>query len=206
MKLLDALQEKGKPFEIPDCDRDELPQFFLDMGFKVGAEIGTAKGVYAEVLCKSGLKLYAIDPWKDYPDYHSHKVTDWQAELDRQYEKTKQVLAPYDCTIIRKSSMEALADFEDESLDFVYIDANHEFKYVVEDIYEWSKKVKKGGIISGHDYLFTMPRESDEIHVKYVLPAYTKAYKIDNWYILGRKDKIPGEKRDGFRSWMWVKQ
>jgi hypothetical protein len=205
MKIKDALKEKGTPYEIPDCNREDLPAFFKEMGYKVGVEIGTAKGVYAEIICKAGLKLYAIDPWIDYADYRSTKVSEWQKELDHQYQQTVDRLKPYDCTIIRKTSMEALNDFADESLDFVYIDGNHEFKYVVEDIHEWSKKVRKGGCISGHDYLYTMPRAWDRIHVKDVLPAYTKAYGIKPWFVVGRKDKVPGEKRDGFRSWFWLK-
>ena len=213
MKIIEGLKFEGKPFEIPDCGRDDLPAFFVEMGYKVGAEIGTAKGVYAEVIAKSGLKLYAIDPWLVYDGYvkgedeKERKAGGYdQQEMDRQYEHVKKLLAPYDCTIIRKTSMEALADIPNESLDFVYIDANHEFKYVVEDIYEWSKKVRKGGVISGHDYLFTTPRVSDKIHVKHVLPAYTAAYEIYPWYIIGRKDKVPGEKRDPFRSWFWIKK
>jgi hypothetical protein len=39
--------------------------------------------------------------------------------------------------------MDALNDFEDDSLDFVYIDGNHEFPYVAEDLFHWSKKVRK---------------------------------------------------------------
>lgn len=213
MKIIDALKENGRPFDIPDCGRDDLPQFFLDMGYKVGAEIGTAKGVYAEILCKAGLKLFVVDPWLKYDGYskgedeRGRKKGGYdQAEMDRQYEHVKTLMAPYDCTIIRKTSMDALADIPDGSLDFVYIDANHEFKYVVEDIYEWSKKVRVGGVISGHDFLFTMPRVSDKIHVKHVLPAYTAAYEISPWYVLGRKDKVQGEKRDPFRSWMWIKK
>jgi predicted O-methyltransferase YrrM len=48
--------------------------------------------------------------------------------------------------------MEAVKDFKDESLDFVFIDGNHQYSYVLEDITEWSKKVRSGGIVSGHDY------------------------------------------------------
>ena len=53
---------------------------------------------------------------------------------------------------MRKSCIDALIDFEDESLDMIFIDANHSFDRVKEDIENWSKKVRKGGIVSGHDY------------------------------------------------------
>ena len=48
--------------------------------------------------------------------------------------------------------MEAIKDFKPESLDFVYIDANHSYKNMKDDIEGWSKIVRKGGIVSGHDY------------------------------------------------------
>jgi hypothetical protein len=205
MKIIEGIKIKGAPVEIPDCGRDNLPQFFLDMGYKVGAEIGTSKGVFAEKICKAGLKLYAIDPWLDYPDY-CRGDKGWQRTLNNQFEQTKALLAPYDCVLVRKKSMEALEDFADESLDFVYIDGNHEFQYVTNDIAEWSKKIRKGGCISGHDYFFSNPHGFERIHVKEVVNAYTHAYKIYPWYVLGRKEKVAGEVRDNFRSFMWIKQ
>ncbi len=69
MKIIDGIKLKGLPAEIPDCGRDDLPQFFVDMGFKVGAEIGVLRGEFTEKLCQAGLKVYAVDPWKNYLDY-----------------------------------------------------------------------------------------------------------------------------------------
>jgi hypothetical protein len=204
MRIIDGLKLKGRPAEIPDCSRENLPQFFVEMGYKVGAEIGVDRGEFSEKLGQVGLQLYAIDPWKSYKDYED---TRGQAKLDFLYEHTKRVLIPYPkCTIIRKTSMEATADFADNSLDFVYIDGNHQFKYVAEDISEWSKKIRVGGAITGHDYIYTNPRTQSGIcHVIYVVNAYTQAYEIDNWYLLGKKRAPEGEVRDKFRSWMWIK-
>lgn len=205
MDLLEAIKFKGRPFEIPDCSRDDLPQFFVQMGYKVGAEVGVYKGEFSEKLCQAGLKLYAIDPWRIYKDYGNPRG---QKRLDFQYEHTKRVLSPYpNCTIIKKTSMEAVEDFDDKSLDFVYIDANHEFRYIAEDLSEWTKKVKKGGIVSGHDYFYTKTGTGiDHWHIAYVLRAYAGAYGIENWYVLGRKETLEGEKRDKWRSWMFFKQ
>ena len=211
----------GKEREIPNCIREELPQFFKEQGFKVGVEIGTARGLFAEEFGKAGLTLYCVDPWDNYPDYEYDKSGGTTGDLEVQYQEAVKRLAPYsNCKIIKKTSMEALKDFEDESLDFVYIDGNHGFKYVTEDIFEWSKKVKKGGIISGHDYIYTS-RPFDDVHAKYVVDAYTKAFRI-KFHILGRSrigehKKIKrngvnilinkeGEIRNPFRSWLWRKQ
>jgi len=51
--------------------------------------------------------------------------------------------------------MDAVGDVADESLDFVFIDADHKYVSVCDDIREWSKKVRIGGIVSGHDYYKT---------------------------------------------------
>lgn len=204
MKIIDGLNLVGRPAEIPDCSRNDLPAFFVEMGYKVGAEIGVDKGAFSEQFCKVGLELFGIDPWHyddDYIDRHT------QERLDFLYEHTKRVLAPYPkAKLIRKTSMEAVEDFPNESLDFVYIDGNHQLKYVIEDLVEWSKKIRSGGCISGHDYIHTNPRTPAGIcHVIYALEAYTQAYKIRNWYLIGRTNSKPGEVRDSWRSWFWIK-
>jgi len=218
MKLIDAMKKEGRPFEIPDCSRNELPEFFKEMGYKVGAEIGVYKGHYTRRFAKAGLKIYGVDLWKPYKDFDretDNRVTR-QEEL---FERATNFLSRYkEVTLIRKKSMDAVKDFEDESLDFVYIDANHRIKFALEDIYEWSKKVRRGGIVSGHDYVDASDFGENintkykrwydrNIHVKYAVDAYTKAkeYEIKNWYVLGRKEKRDGEKRDKCRSFMWIK-
>ena len=55
-------------------------------------------------------------------------------------------------TQLRMPSLEAVEKFEDHSLDFVFIDASHEYEDVKKDIAAWIKKVKPGGVIAGHDY------------------------------------------------------
>jgi len=66
--------------------------------------------------------------------------------------------------------------------------------------------VKKGGVIAGHDYFYSQPRVYDAIHVKYVVDAYVKAFGINPWYVIGRKDKREGEVRDRPRSWFWIRK
>ena len=207
MKIIDGLKLKGRPAEIPDCSREDLPKFFKEMGYKVGAEIGVFKGNFTKLLCKAGLRMYGIDPWASMDDY-SPGDSGFQEREDYIFNKATNNLASYhDCTIIRKTSMEALKDFEDESLDFVYIDGNHNFKHVAQDLFEWSKKVRKGGALAGHDYFYSPVFDHWCVcQVAYVVDAYTRAFRIDQWYLLGRKSALPGEKRDPHRSWMWIKK
>ena len=195
---------KLKDVEIPDCSRDDLPQFFVDMGYKVGAEIGVYKGEFTEKLCKVGLKVYGVDPWIVYRNYKKHpKEIDYEVMYDNVIEMAKK----YDCEIIRKTSMDALEDIPDESLDFVYIDGNHSIPYIIADIYEWSRKVRKGDIISGHDYCIQgkNPYGLRVCHVKFAVDLMARILGV-KVYILGRKNNINGERRDKWRSFLWIKE
>jgi len=211
MKLKDALEQKGTPYLIPDASRDDMPQFFVEMGYKEGVEIGVYKAEFTNQFCEAGLKMYGVDPWKAYEDYAtSPKYNRFQDRQNFLYGHCQRVMEKHGdmCQLIRKTSMEAVGDFKDNSIDFVYIDGHHGFKYVAEDIWEWTKKVRPGGIISGHDYgdYLTSYLDPYVIHVRYVIDAYAKALKIPNWYVIGTTEKVEGEKRDGWRSWFWIKE
>jgi len=58
---------------------------------------------------------------------------------------------------IRKKSTEAAKLYEDNSLDFVFIDAAHDYENVKADITSWYPKIKIGGVIAGHDYYESWP-------------------------------------------------
>ena len=213
MNIKDGLKLKGNPVHIPDCGRDDLPQFFVDMGYKAGVEVGVYKGEYTKKFLDAGLKMYGVDPWAPYEEFDRMR-DDRRTRLKFLYEHTKRYLSEYiktgQCELIKKPSMEAVKQFPDNSLDFVYIDGNHMFKYVAEDMCEWYKKVKKGGVLSGHDYTNTEqlgPRWK-VIQVKFVVDAFTEAYHIPNWYVLGRNamKRSRTEIRDRWRSWMIIKK
>jgi hypothetical protein len=194
---------KKLPIEIPDTNRVTLAQLFSELEYKVGAEIGVEQGLYSKQLCESnpGLKLYCVDAWKAYSGYRDHVS---QEKIDSFYEISKQRLVAYDAHLIRKFSVDASKDFEDNSLDFVYIDGNHEFSHVSADICAWVPKVKNGGIVAGHDYIRRKNKDY-QMHVVDVVNAYTSAMQINHWFVLGSKDKKPGELRDDARSWFFVK-
>ena len=202
VKKFNADLSGKSPIAIPDTNRETLAHLFKELNFKKGAEIGVEEGLYSEVLCGTnpGLELYCVDAWKAYKDYREH-VT--QSKIDTIYENAKKRLQKYNVKLIKKFSMDAVKDFEDDSLDFVYIDGNHTYQYVLDDITEWSKKVRKGGIVAGHDF-----RRDKYIPDQKVIEAVSEYASVREitFFVLGRKDKLPGEKRDRARSWFWVKQ
>lgn len=203
--------KRKQPLEIPNVTREDLARLFYELDFTVGAEIGVEQGKYSEVLLKENpkLELSSVDPWAAYEGYRDHMT---QEEMDVIYKKAVERLSPYSnrVTLIRDFSVGAADSFEDESLDFVYLDANHEFMEVVKDIAYWERKVRVGGIVAGHDYI---KRKTNNflMHVPYAIDAYVAAYQIKPLFILGRKeakanlDPSKGEIRESTRSWFYVK-
>ena len=117
----------------------------------IGVEIGVLHGINAvNILNNLSIeKLYLIDPLQLYPDYKDIRapVFNWvKKDADAR-------LKPFLDKIVWliKFSSEAKSEIPD-NLDFVYIDGNHAYEYCLEDIKNYYPKVKKGGIIGGHDY------------------------------------------------------
>ena len=197
------------PVEIPNIGRNQFAELLAEMNMNKGAEIGVEQGEYAEILLKANpnLRYYGIDAWQTYGGYRDHTR---QNKLDTFYEITKNRLEQFNrpehrVNLIRDFSVNASHLFDDASLDFVYIDGNHDFLHATQDIYYWSKKVRKGGIIAGHDYIQRKDGAA-HVHVVHVLRGYTESYDIKPWFVRGRDAKIEGEIRDSSRSWMFIKQ
>lgn len=114
--------------------------------FKVGVEVGVRTGWFSKyILDHTQMKVYAIDPWED---------NDELADAEYAYDSCKKRLRPYKhrVKLIKGWSPQEAARFKDGRVDFVYIDALHDYESVKKDIEGWWPKVRKGGIISGHDF------------------------------------------------------
>jgi hypothetical protein len=196
------------PTFLPQVDRKALAALFAELGFKVGAEIGVEQGRYSEVLLRAnpGLKLFCVDAWARYSKYRDHVS---QEKLDGFCRATEERLKQFDAVLVRAYSADAARQFRKDSLDFVYIDANHSLPFVIQDIHLWSEKVRPGGIVAGHDYIRYV-REQIQCHVVEAVHAWVRSYRIAPWFILGpRSEKLnPAEGKAGrrARSWMWVKE
>lgn len=194
------------PVVATNITRTLMAQTIHELDFKVGAEIGVAQGWYSEIIAKENpqAKLYAIDIWGQYEGYNEYRD-----RIDRYYEAAKNLLAPYNCELVKKFSMDAVKDFENNSLDFVFIDGAHDFKNVAMDICEWSKKVKPGGIVYGHDYK-RWPRgryigRKYIVDVKDVVQAFMYAKHIEPWFALENTIPDPKFGRDN-PCWMFVRK
>ncbi|MFB6352398.1 MAG: class I SAM-dependent methyltransferase [Bradymonadaceae bacterium] len=125
----------------------------------VCAEIGVWRGEFSRQILKytNPETLYLIDPWEYQPEFPDRQyggaVADEQMEMDGMYRTVhRRFGGRNDVEILRKYSREALAIFEDDALDWVYIDGNHFYEYVKRDLEMSLEKVRPGGFVTGDDY------------------------------------------------------
>lgn len=154
-------------------ERERLIEF-LPKG-AVAAEIGVAEGTFAAAMlakCEPQ-RLHLIDPWRGYevggedgaraqflaaavaerghggaqPRIHT------SAEDDRNFQAVQDRFKG-DARIAfhRAYSYRAAPEFPDKHLDFVYVDGDHTYEYVLRDLLDYSAKIKDDGLILGHDY------------------------------------------------------
>ena len=115
----------------------------------IGVEIGVERGRNSKNILKelNIEKLYLIDAWDNYKG-----IDGIWLNMDGNYEYVLSILGnDKRVEIIKNHSNVVVNDFKNNSLDFVYIDANHKYEYAYQDINLWFPKVKEGGIIGGHD-------------------------------------------------------
>ena len=142
-----------------------------------GAEIGVAGGDNALVLCNLNIKrLYLIDPYTPYLD-----STQGEGLLERGWGKMRleaiDLLKDKPVSWIFRKSVDASRMFKDKSLDFVYIDAAHQYSNVLEDIRVWSKKVVDGGIVAGHDIALDDVSRAVSEYREYIVSG-------EDWYFI----------------------
>ena len=162
----------------------------------VGAEVGVAIGTNAlrTLEAMPNLKwLYLIDPYQHYPEWTSTRAKDrrfWPEDLEITKRKAQTLLAPF-----KNKIRWVFKRFEDCTswhvgpLDFIYIDGNHDYDFVFRDIVLARKFVKKGGVVSGHDFR-PASFSQDSLEVCRAVRDYCKKHDIvfsheyeDWWFI-----------------------
>lgn len=161
----------------------------------VGVEIGVCEGFHAERILRYNdiKKLYLIDPYEFYNGYDRsdfRQENESLEEPEKIFLQAKKRLQIYINRIefIKKSSRDALNDVPN-NLDFVYIDGNHAYEYVKEDINLYWSKIKKDGVIGGHDFGTHCPGVSKAVSEFILENNFQKIkgkcrYKDADWWIV----------------------
>ncbi len=127
--------------------------------FRKFAEIGVWKGDSASYLAslvknRQGAEVYAVDVFEN--NYNFKEQPGLYKQVPFIYNEYRKTLAKYNVLdfvkTIKSLSWLAADNFRNNYFDFVFIDADHSYESVKKDIKAWLPKVKKGGILAGHDY------------------------------------------------------
>lgn len=136
-------------FTIPYTPRPMI-EYMKEKGMfnLVGVEIGVYKAKNAKSIMEmiKPAKLFLVDPYETY-------IQNGQiCNAERYYSEAKHRMRRYaeKVTFIKKLSSDAVKDLP--MLDFVYVDGNHEYKFVKEDLKLYYEKLRVGGVIGGHDF------------------------------------------------------
>lgn len=130
---------------------EDIPYLIKHISKPIGIEIGTAEGYTTLHLLKTvpNLTLYGIDPYEDYVDWDDRLISNSGTGYVQILEKTKSYDNYYH---LRETSDSAVSSLEDESFDFIFIDGLHTYEQVLADCKNYYPKLKKNGLIIGHDY------------------------------------------------------
>jgi predicted O-methyltransferase YrrM len=139
--------------------RDFYKEMALNTDYKVYVELGVWKGhsisYLASNLKNRNVKIYAVDIFEDW-DKNKEVLNEVQY-ITQIYNKNLENAGVRNMiTDIKSISWEAADKFKDGEIDFIFIDADHSYTSVTKDIKAWLPKLKKGGIISGHDYFTSL--------------------------------------------------
>lgn len=180
--------------------RGELPDYLNDLGLVgEGVEVGVRNGEFSKhILSKwKGKKMHMVDPWehqdeKLYVDI-SNRDQEHQNKIHDELVAFMQSTYPNRYAIHRGYSVQKARDFPNDSLDFIYLDARHDYDGVKEDIIAWWPKLKMGGVFAGHDFV---PDGT--------IPAGVFGVQKAVWEFAGRAKRtyqsISSKDRDGGRS------
>jgi SAM-dependent methyltransferase len=124
---------------------------------EVGCWLGRSTAYLAQRLAEKGLHcpLYAVDTWKGDPSSPKQQegVAEHGGDLFPQFRRNMIECGVFEWIYpLQEDSAKAAARFEDASLFFVFIDADHDFEPCSNDIRAWLPKVRPGGILAGHDF------------------------------------------------------
>jgi hypothetical protein len=141
-------------FNFADLYSSAVHSFDKDHGTFV--EVGTWLGQSLAFLgvetinSNKNIDLYSVDTWAGSIEHADMDVI----KNNSLYEDFLNNIAPIKdrINVIRSTSLEASEKFDNESIDFLFLDASHEYEDVINDLHAWYPKIKKGAIFAGHDY------------------------------------------------------
>lgn len=187
--------------KILQFDRSHLMKYFSQTYFSEKnnlqiAEIGSYEGNFAKLILEAfpDCNLSLVDLWETENNdfYYSIRSGDVEAAFETAKKNFSNVSNVKMCKGLSSS---IVSDFSDDSLDLIYIDADHSYAGALKDLQLWYPKIKSGGIISGHDW------DADPGMQEYHLFGVEAAVRS----FVSNVDCISLTNERYHKSWYWVK-
>jgi hypothetical protein len=180
--------------------REDLPAFLNCLKLQgIGVEVGVQTGAHAGNLLQTwqGEKMLLVDRWESVSDKTYVDIANTGSdEMNILRQKAEARLQQFGARaeIHRKWSEEAALDVANNSLDFVYLDARHDFKGVLSDIKAWWPKLRISGVFAGHDFWDGETPEGD-FFVKSAVRAF---FGSD-------AEPLTTQEKDRYQSFLFIK-
>lgn len=136
-------------------DRIDIPLWLASRGmFGNAVEIGVCQGAFAHGVLKiwKCSQYVMVDPWRS-QDKTIYKEKHDNVDFEQAYKACLELTKSFSNAVtMRMLSERAAAKFPNDHFDWVYIDGNHCYEAVMQDLNCWWPKLKAGGVFSGHDF------------------------------------------------------
>ena len=205
----------GFPSEILGEDRDYLLSLLGDRPNMLILEVGSWLGrgtsrIFANHVAQHGGHLVCVDTWEGNPGVDHHdKFKETADPMVGFIANMKEWQLSKFVTMIRADSLTAHQFLANQTFDFVFIDANHQYSFVSQDIKNYMPKVKSGGIFSGHDCETRFESLSDEVRalvLEHPEDDYLRPHHVHPGVILALRDagfpfKLAADSGSGSSIW-----
>jgi predicted O-methyltransferase YrrM len=161
-------------FDFDNFYHDMVHKFAIENRKYNFVEIGCWKGMSSAFMAVEiansfkNIDFYCVDTWKGSKEHIDINSPHFEAQCLEEngiydiFIENMQSVIDY-IKPIRLKSIDAAQQFEDGFFDFVFIDGSHEYEDIRDDINAWYPKVKSGGLLAGHDYIWlSVKRAIDE--------------------------------------------
>lgn len=155
-------------------------------GEVTGCEVGVCLGVTSEYYMnniKNLKKLYCVDNYPEYVDWTNFVVDREKQDAMKQHAYERLEKYKDRIEFVYEPSTEFAKTISDETLDFIFIDADHSYEGALRDFESYYRTVKTGGLFSGHD--FTLPGVNKALN-EFFKDRYSEIKELENnaWYII----------------------
>lgn len=179
----------GHVTESQEIDhRDEFPLLCDWRKFETAIEIGVDRGTFSELFftCRRLRHFIGVDDYENHSEFPYQRDTDLHIAATRYSQcRFASLMRASGATIADAIASGDLGHIKERKVDFVYIDAGHEYEDAKMDIATWWPLVSDRGILAGHDYDKTHPgvqQAVQEFAEQYDLSVYLTREHPNSWY------------------------